>query len=77
MNHVNDEQDGDVQPETSLGHNSEIGKKLKAFYTAIQDETIPERFLELLNALDRAEEAGQQNKQIKIEKPDNGAELER
>ncbi|GGA96152.1 hypothetical protein GCM10011491_25670 [Brucella endophytica] len=38
-----------------LGPNSEIGSKLKALYTSIQEETIPERFLDLLEKLDQAE----------------------
>ncbi|OYR11140.1 hypothetical protein CEV32_1437 [Brucella rhizosphaerae] len=30
--------------------------KLKALYTSIQDETIPDRFLDLLEKLDQAEQ---------------------
>ncbi len=38
-----------------LGANSEIGTKLRALYSSIQDETIPDRFLDLLEKLDQAE----------------------
>ncbi len=38
-----------------LGSNSEIGLKLRALYTGIQEEAIPERFLDLLEKLDQAE----------------------
>jgi len=38
-----------------LGPNSEIGSKLRALYTSIQEETIPARFLDLLERLDQAE----------------------
>jgi len=39
-----------------LGPNCEVGLKLKALYTSIQDETIPDRFLDLLEKLDQAEQ---------------------
>ncbi len=35
--------------------NSEIGSKLKALYSSLQDEPIPERFLDLLDKLDESE----------------------
>ncbi|MBB2973566.1 MULTISPECIES: NepR family anti-sigma factor [Phyllobacteriaceae] len=38
-----------------LGPNSEIGSKLRALYSSIQEETIPDRFLDLLERLDQAE----------------------
>jgi|GEM_PF-500033 len=40
-----------------LGPNSDIGAKLRAFYGAVQDETIPDKFLELLERLDEIERA--------------------
>ena len=40
-----------------LGSNSKIGSKLRALYTSIQEETIPDRFLSLLEKLDQAERA--------------------
>lgn len=42
-----------------LGSNSEIAVKLRRFYTAIQDEKLPEKFLDLLEKLDKAEEESQ------------------
>lgn len=41
-----------------LDANSEIGSKLKAFYSSVQDEPIPDKFLELLEKLDALEESG-------------------
>jgi hypothetical protein len=38
-----------------LGPNTEIGSKLRALYSSIQDEIIPDRFLDLLDKLDQAE----------------------
>lgn len=38
-----------------LDPNSEIGSKLKALYSSLQDEPIPERFLDLLDRLDESE----------------------
>jgi len=37
-----------------LGTNSEIGRKLKQYYDGIVSEDVPERFQELLKALDSA-----------------------
>ena len=42
-----------------LGSNSEIAIKLRQFYTAIQEEQIPDRFLDLLEKLDKAEQESQ------------------
>jgi hypothetical protein len=39
-----------------LGPNSHIGAKLRALYISVQDEGIPEKFLDLLEKLDRAEQ---------------------
>ena len=38
-----------------LGPNSDIGTKLRALYGAVQDEIIPDKFLELLEKLDQVE----------------------
>lgn len=40
----------------ALGPNCEVGTKLRALYASIQDEAIPDRFLQLLEKLDAAEE---------------------
>lgn len=40
-----------------LGPNSDIGAKLRAFYGAVQDQPIPDKFLDLLEKLDQVEQA--------------------
>lgn len=47
--------DGRVRKDI-LGPNCEVGHKLKALYSSIQDETIPDRFLDLLEKLDQIEQ---------------------
>ncbi len=39
-----------------LGPHCEVGFKLRALYASIQDETIPDRFLDLLEKLDQVEQ---------------------
>ena len=39
------------------GIQSAIGKRLKAYYDDVASEPVPDRFLSLLDALDRAESA--------------------
>ena len=39
-----------------LGPNCEVGLKLKALYSSIQGESIPDKLLELLEKLDQAEQ---------------------
>ena len=39
-----------------LKANSDIGMKLRALYGAVQDETIPDKFLDLLEKLDQVEQ---------------------
>ena len=41
-----------------LGPTSDIGAKLRAYYGAVQDQPIPDKFLELLDKLDEVERAG-------------------
>lgn len=43
------------QSDELLGANSQIANQLRAFYTSIQEEKIPDKFLELLEKLDQAE----------------------
>ena len=43
--------------EDGLGPNSDIGAKLRAFYGAVQDQPIPDKFLDLLEKLDQVEQA--------------------
>ncbi|AXS40213.1 NepR family anti-sigma factor [Breoghania sp. L-A4] len=40
-----------------LDSHSQITQKLRAFYDSVQDEGIPDRFLDLLEKLDQAEKA--------------------
>lgn len=53
-----------ASPEFS-GAYSEIPKKLKAYYDSLQDEAIPDRFLDLLEKLDRAEQAAKQAESLR------------
>ncbi|MXN63640.1 RNA polymerase [Stappia sp. GBMRC 2046] len=41
--------------------NQEIGRKLKAYYQAIEAEPIPDKFLDLLEKLEEAERKGHDN----------------
>jgi len=41
--------------EDGLGPNSDIGAKLRAFYGAVQDQPVPDKFLDLLEKLDQVE----------------------
>jgi hypothetical protein len=47
---------GSRRGDDGLGPNSDIGMKLRALYGAVQSETIPDKFLELLEKLDEAEQ---------------------
>ena len=44
--------------EKSLGPTSDIGAKLRALYSSVQDEGIPKHLLDLLEKLDEAEQSG-------------------
>ena len=41
----------------SLAPNASISRKLKQFYEAVQEEAIPDRFMDLLERLEQAENA--------------------
>ena len=43
-----------------LGPNSDIGAKLRALYLSVQEEGIPDKFIDLLEKLDAAEQTAQQ-----------------
>jgi hypothetical protein len=45
-----------------LGPNSDIGKKLRALYGAVQNEDIPSKLLDLLEQLDAVEKRGKTDK---------------
>jgi hypothetical protein len=55
MNHMPPAQSR--RTDDGLGPNSDIGARLRALYGAVQEEGIPDRFLDLLEQLDRAEQA--------------------
>lgn len=42
-----------------LGPNSDIGAKLRALYLSVQEEGIPDKFMDLLEKLDAAEQTAQ------------------
>lgn len=51
-----------------LGPNCEVSQKLRALYSSIQEETIPDHFLDLLEKLDQAEQEssrGQSEKSLR------------
>lgn len=50
-----------------LGPSSDIGAKLRALYSSIQDEGIPERFLNLLEKLDHAEKRDRAGNEAQIQ----------
>lgn len=45
-----------ISARNELGSNCDVGTKLRALYTSIQEEAIPKRFLDLLEKLDAAEQ---------------------
>jgi hypothetical protein len=48
----------------STSPNASISRKLREFYDAVQDEGIPDRFLDLLERLDEAERNAAMSKQV-------------
>lgn len=54
---MNDLNTGRRRRDNGLGPNSDIGNKLRALYSAVHDETLPPRLLDLLEKLDAAEQA--------------------
>ncbi|MBO0664004.1 hypothetical protein LQ948_15320 [Jiella sp. MQZ9-1] len=50
-----------LQPAPGLGINAAIGRQLKAYYDDVASEPVPDRFLSLLDALDKAESASKSN----------------
>jgi hypothetical protein len=43
--------------EEGLGSNTDIGARLRAFYGSVQEESVPDHLLDLLEKLDSAEAA--------------------
>lgn len=52
---------GRAGEQTTLGPNSEIGRKLKQYYDGLVAEQIPDRFTELLSKLEKAEADGRED----------------
>jgi hypothetical protein len=50
-----DNKASDLRAMDILDPNNQIGNRLRSFYAAMQDEAIPDRFLDLLEKLDHAE----------------------
>jgi len=53
-------QPSQIKPGT-ITPNASISRKLKEFYDAVQEEGIPDRFLDLLERLEAAEQAQKAN----------------
>jgi hypothetical protein len=53
-------QPSNIKPGT-IAPNASISRKLKEFYDAVQEEGIPDRFLDLLERLEAAEQAQKAN----------------
>ncbi len=51
---------GGVIKDGISSENDAVGQRLRDFFSAIEDEDIPDRFLDLLNKLDAAESASRQ-----------------
>ncbi|WP_246739703.1 NepR family anti-sigma factor [Martelella sp. HB161492] len=52
-----------MMPGASDNPNEAISRRLKALYSSIEQEEIPDRFLDLLEKLDAAEEAARSVKE--------------
>lgn len=50
-----DGQRAELRASDIMDPNSQIGVKLRSLYAAVQEEAIPDRFLDLLEKLDQAE----------------------
>lgn len=63
MNLMSDKKNGarrSGRPMTADDPNAQIAAKLRALYISVQEETIPDRFMDLLEKLDAAEQQSQQ-----------------
>ncbi|WP_329605617.1 NepR family anti-sigma factor [Rhizobium alarense] len=41
----------------AMGSNTQIAERLRSFYLSVEEQTVPQRFLELLEQLDAVEQA--------------------
>jgi hypothetical protein len=55
VNNLNSEKSGRNSPKRADDPNAQIATKLRAFYHSVQDEALPQRFLDLLEKLDAVE----------------------
>jgi len=55
VNTVETKTNGGQPPSKAGDPNAQIAMKLRAFYHSVQDEALPQRFLDLLEKLDAAE----------------------
>ncbi|MFN0263636.1 NepR family anti-sigma factor [Tepidamorphus sp. 3E244] len=49
--------DKDSGGRSGFDPNNEIARKLRAFYSSLEEEPVPPRFIELLDKLDQAEQS--------------------
>ncbi len=61
---------GHRQHDDGLGPNETISRKLRELYDSVKEEAIPDRFLDLLERLDAAEQDGREPQQAEM--TDNG-----
>ncbi|MBN9052780.1 hypothetical protein JQ506_13315 [Shinella sp. PSBB067] len=59
MNSLEKQTDGRKTPKGADDPNAQIATKLRAFYHSVQDEALPQRFLDLLEKLDAVESSVQ------------------
>ena len=59
MNNLNSQKSGSQPPKRADDPNAQIANKLRAFYHSVQDEALPQRFLDLLEKLDAVENSVQ------------------
>ena len=59
MNNVDRKMNGRTSPAKMDDPNAQIAMKLRAFYHSVQDEALPQRFLDLLEKLDAVENSVQ------------------
>lgn len=59
VNSLDSQKTGRKSPKRADDPNAQIATKLRAFYHSVQDETLPQRFLDLLEKLDAVENSVQ------------------
>lgn len=55
-------QEKDISIDECLSPHSEIATKLRSFFNQIEQEPLPDKYLDLLNKLDKAEQQQNKNK---------------